>query len=256
MVRGLYTSALGMTTQMNKLDIISNNIANVNTAGYKADGVITQSFSEELVKLMDSSEGKVSYKNSQSVGKMSQGLFVDKIYTDFKNGSLKKTDASLDLAISGDGFFTVTDPLRGEDERFTRDGSFTISKDGYLITKDGCYVKGQNGNIRVPEGTIDISENGNIIVNSEIIDTLKMVSFEDNTKLRKQGAGLYSAISEDETIPFKGTVEQGFIETSNVNSVKEMVEMISVSRLYEANQKMITTHDQTLSKAVNELGSR
>ncbi|MBE6011435.1 MAG: flagellar basal-body rod protein FlgF [Lachnospiraceae bacterium] len=259
MIRGLYTSALGMTTQMNKMDIISNNIANVNTTGYKKDGVITQSFSEELMKFMDSAEGKKSMLSGvQSVGKFSHGLFVDNIYTNFSNGSLKGTSGPLDCAVSGSGFFVI-EKLNdnGEaTEKYTRDGAFTIGAEGYLSTKDGDAVMGMNGKIAIPNGNISITDNGDVYVNSELIDRLKLVDFEDKTALRKEGSNLYSTLEGTEASAFKGKIEQGFLEASNVNSVNEMIELINISRTYEANQKMIQSHDSTLSKAVNEIGSR
>jgi flagellar basal-body rod protein FlgG len=115
---------------------------------------------------------------------------------------------------------------------------------------------GMNGKIAIPNGNISITDNGDVYVNSELIDRLKLVDFEDKTALRKEGSNLYSTLEGTEASAFKGKIEQGFLEASNVNSVNEMIELINISRTYEANQKMIQSHDSTLSKAVNEIGSR
>jgi len=262
MLRGLYTSALGMTTQMNRMDVISNNIANVNTGGYKKDKVITQSFTEELMKHItndNSNSSMLRYNNTAPVGRFSLGLFVDDVSVDFSTGSLKYTGGTFDLAVNGDGFFAVnyTNASGQTEERYTRDGAFTLSPERVLMTKDGFPVAGANGgNIVVPDGSISIAQDGSIYVDAEYIDSIKLVDFQDKTFLRKQGGNLYTAPQEAGLIAFRGTVEQGVLELSNVNSVREMVEMIEITRAYEANQRMITTHDQTMQRAVNDIGKK
>lgn len=257
MIRGLYTAYLGMNTQMNKMDVVTNNIANVNTTSYKRDGVITQTFSEELTKRINDPKDKL-IDSSRNVGSLTMGLAVDNIYTDFSEGSLQKTDGPLDLTISGKGFFVIstTDNTGNAVERYTRDGSFTMTATGTLVTRDGDLVTGNNGVIRIPNGEISIDSKGNIFSNGEYVDTLMIVDFEDRTTLRKFGSNLYDATDASVPAAFNGTVLQGFLEGSNVNSVKEMVEMISLSRNYEASQKVITTLDDVLSKAVNEVGKK
>ena len=262
MLRGLYTSALGMTTQMNRMDVISNNIANVNTGGYKKDKVITQSFTEELMKHITDDTGTATtlrYNNTTPVGRFSLGLFVDDLNTDFSTGSLKTTGGTFDLAVNGDGFFAVnyTNNSGQTEERYTRDGAFTLSNERILMTKDGIPVAGQNSaNITIPDGSISIGQDGAIYVDAEYVDTIKLVDFTDKSFLRKQGGNLYTATGEAGLTVFNGTVEQGVLELSNVNSVREMVEMIEITRAYEANQRMITTHDQTMQRAVNDIGKK
>ena len=262
MLRGLYTSALGMTTQMNRMDVISNNIANVNTGGYKKDKVITQSFTEELMKHITDDTGEANmlkFNNTSPVGKFSLGLFVDDMSTDFSTGPLKTTNGTFDLAVNGSGFFAVnyTNPNGQSEERYTRDGAFTLSGDRTLMTKDGVPVAGVNGgNITVPDGSIAIGEDGAIYVDAEYVNQIRLVDFNDKTFLRKQGGNLYNAPAEAGLTAFTGTVEQGVLELSNVNSVREMVEMIEITRAYEANQRMITTHDQTMQRAVNDIGKK
>lgn len=257
MIRGLYTSAVGMMTQMNKMDVVTNNIANANTTGFKKDVAVTQAFSEELVKRLDDPKYEL-IKHDNQVGKMSMGVFVSSVHTDFSGGAAEKTDGTLDFAIDGDGFFSVL--VNGENgestEKYTRDGSFTLGKNGTLLTTGGNVVVGENGIITLPNGEISVTANGEIYVNNEYIDRLKLVDIENKESLRKYGDNLYDTIDESNVIPFTGRVMQGYLEMSNINSVEEMVKMISLSRAYEANQRVLKASDETLQLAVSELGKK
>jgi flagellar basal-body rod protein FlgG len=257
MIRGLYASALGMTTQMNRMDVLANNIANTDTTGFKKDTVVTRSFSDELMaRINDKTDGLMP---SRTIGTMNPGIFVDDIYTDFSSGSLQITHGSLDIAISGRGFFEIesfdrnnTSPIT----RYSRDGSFTLNADSILVTKDGFRVMGENGEIYIPSGDILVSELGEIYVNGEYIDRLRLVDFEDSHTLRKHGDNLYNITAQSVIKDFEGTIVQGALESSNVNSVREMVDMITVTRTYEANQRMVTMHDNILGRAVNDIARR
>lgn len=258
MIRGLYTSALGMTAQMKRMDVVSNNIANGDTTGFKRDMVVTQSFSQELMKRLDDS-GRFDYRHDVKIGKASLGLFVDNVVTDFSTGGMQKTEAPLDLAIAGEGFFaiSVTDKDGNTTEKYTRDGSFSLLSDGTLITKEGNAVLGQNGVIQLPpNGDTVIDEYGNITVNGEFADKINTVSFENLESLRKYGDNLYDTTDDSVAKDFDGTIIQGFIEKSNISAIKEMVEMISLSRAYEANQKMISMMDTTFGQAVSDIARK
>ncbi len=256
MVRGLYTSATGMLVQQKMLDVISNNIANATTTGYKKDGVLATSFEEELTRKLSDNSQVEGYKITHKVGDMSLGSYVKEVYTDFSATNLKQTDGSLDLAIDGDGFFVINVINRNGDttEKYTRDGSFTLGRDGSLMTQEGNYVQGENGNIVLPTGYTSISRDGTITVNGEAIDKIKIIAFEDNSTLRKDEDNLITITDDSRIVPFNGNIEQGYLEGSNVDSVEEMVKMIRVMRNYEANQKLVQIHDQTLGKAVNDIG--
>ncbi len=261
MDRGLYVATIGMQTQMKKMDVVSNNIANVNTTGYKRDGVATRTFDEELIlRLNDEKPVPTPYGFEKTpIGNLTFGLSVDTVYTDFISGSLQQTSAPLDIAISGDGFFSVQyTNLDGQvSEKYSRSGSLGITPDGVLTTNEGHPIMGQNGPVTIPPNSVPvINENGQVYVNNELIDTIKLTSFEDNGYLKKFGKNMYDLMEGGTEIPFSGIVEQGFVESSNVNSVSEMVEMIALSRAYEANQKVIQTIDTTLSKTVNEVGRK
>jgi len=257
MVRGLYTSALGMISQMQRMDVVTNNIANVDTTGYKKDQTVSQSFTEVLMKRLND-PGPRLFAGVPNTGKMSLGVFVDDVYTDFSSGSLRRTDSSLDLAVIGQGFFCVmSTAANGElKELYSRDGAFGILPDGLLVTKDGGVVQGLNGAVYLPNGIINIDGGGRIYSNDVYIDTLKMVNFEDLHMLRKLKDNYYTTEGEPAFAPYSGQIAQGFIENSNVSTVREMVELITLNRAYEANSRMITIHDQTLGRAVGEIARK
>lgn len=252
MIKGLYTAATGMNVQAKKMDVISNDLANVNTAGYKKDTTVITSFKETLMKRINDSQHNMP--NNETIGTVSLGAKVAEVYTQFSQGSLVATNELTDVAIQGDGFFVVN-TLDGE--AYTRDGNFVVNQNGDLVTTEGYSVMGQNGAISFGEefltsgGDISIKENGDIYLNTTYIDTLDIANFEDTRALTKMNDNLYSSTAQRSE--FTGSVIQGFLEASNVNSVTAMVDMITVSRAYEANQKVLQTHDSLLSKAVNEI---
>lgn len=260
MIRGLYTSGWSMIANSKKLDVITNNLANVNTTGYKKDTVVFETFPELLTKRINDTQ------NSSNIGKMQLSSDVGEVYTYFTQGQLSQTNNRMDLAISDDAtgenptpaFFTigVADPNDNNSlkEYYTKDGSFVVNSNNQLVTRDGNLVLGENGPITLAKGDFSVDNKGNIVQDGKIVDKLKIVQFSDATKLRKYGNNLIENDSS-ETTEFKGSVLQGFTEQSNVNVVTEMVDMITVMRAYEANQKMIQAQDQTLGKAVTEVGA-
>ena len=256
MIKGLYTSALGMTTMMHKMNVTADNIANSNTTGFKKDRVATRSFTEELLNRLDD-PGDAPY-NSIPIGRISQGVFIDDIYTDFSNGGFRDTAAPLDLAIAGSGFFCVSNADRTGQSRemYTRDGSFTLGGDGLLLTKEGNPVLGANGMIRIPPGHITIREDGSIFSNDEYVDTLKMTDFADTHELRKRENNLFEATNRALQTGFTGLIHEGFLENSNVSPVREMTDMITTTRAYDANQRLITIHDTIMNRIANDIGRK
>ncbi|HHW57347.1 MAG TPA: flagellar basal-body rod protein FlgF [Clostridia bacterium] len=249
MLRGLYSAASGMITQSKIMDVLSNNLANINTAGYKKDVVVTSSFPHFEVTRY----GGDDVPRDGKIGRMDYGVLIDTFHTVFEEGAFSQTNGKLDFAIDGNGFFVVNTP---NGERYTRDGSFTLTKEGYLVTKEGYFVEGENGPIQLSQGDISVDELGNVINNGQLVDRLKIVDFDNYDGLRKEGNNLFFIDNNAtvQSIPATGKVKQGFLEQSNVNSVKEMVNVISVMRNYEANQKVVVAFDETLGKAVNEVG--
>ncbi|MFV0441119.1 MAG: flagellar basal-body rod protein FlgF [Lachnospirales bacterium] len=258
MNRSLYTGAVGMMTQMKIMDVTSNNIANVNTTGYKTENVVTRSFDEELmirIKDLDIAENNLPFPN---VGTVNLGVTVDEVYTDFSTGSFQTTDNPFDLAIDGDGFFEVLYTNDdGETQSFyTRDGSFTVNHLNQLTTKDGYLVSGENGPITIVGSSPYIAEDGSVYDGNEIVDKISLVIFEDNGYLRQQGDNLYSTLEGATIANTNASVVQGMLENSNANAVKEMVNLINISRTYEANQKVVSTSDTLLGKAVNDIARK
>lgn len=254
MIRGIFTSALGMITNMQRMDVVTQNIANANTTGYKRDHVVSHEFSDILMSRMN--DPGLRMFHSWPIGHINPGVFIDDVFTAFTQGALQQTGNSLDLALSGQGFFTVI--LDGE-ELFTRDGAFTMSN-GRLLTTEGAQVQGLGGDIVLPQGYIVIDDHGRIFVNAEYIDTLRITNFtrEGLHSLRKMQDNFFRASEHTvgEELPFEGTIAQSFLEASNVNIVREMVQMIIISRSYETNARMITIQDGTLQRAVNDIARR
>lgn len=255
MVRGLYAAYTGMINQQKRMDTVTNNLANATTTGYKREGLTSKSFDQMLtVKINDLS---VPYLN-EGIGRMSLGVKIGENYTDYSQGSFKETGNTYDLALDGNGFFTVsfTDKNGSESVKYTRDGEFTTDVDGYLRTLEGDYVQGQGGNIMIPTeaARITVDENGDIYADDEYVDTIQIVDFEDYNYIKKYGENLYDIVEGGTETESAAKVRQGYLEMSNINVVKEMVEMITISRAYESNQKLIQTEDEMLDKSVNTVG--
>ena len=254
MIRGLYTGASGMLAEMARTDVISNNMANVNTTAFKKDRTIFRAFPEmNIHRIHDPVPAGLDkvVDPRPFIGMMGTGVMLDEVNTDFNQGHLITTSNPLDLAIRGEGFFQVQTP---EGIRYTRDGSFSLSSNGYLVTKQGYYVLGENGPLQLLQtGDITISQQGEVFVNDEYIDRLNIVTFADLNQLQKQGDNLYFTDAVPEPLQ-DADVVQGALEGSNISIVAEMVDLISAFRAYEANQKVIQTHDTTLDRAINDVG--
>lgn len=254
MIRGWYTGASGMNAQQNRLDAISNNLANVDTAGYKRDITVTKSFPELLIRrtnldgVFKVHDGSID--EAPIIGTLGLGVETNENYIDFSQGSFKITNTKTDVAFGGKGFYVIDTPMG---ERYTRNGNFHIGKEGLLLTKDGYPVLGEKGYIHVEDDKFKINQDGVIFSEetSEEIDRFKVVRFDNERYLQKVGNSFYSTneiagpahIAEGEERP---QFLQGYTETSNVNVVNEMVQMIEVNRAYEASQKTITTEDSMM----------
>lgn len=255
MVKGLYTAYTGMIHQQKRLDVISNNLANSATVGFKREGATARAFNDELaIKIKDASEGFVD----RGIGKMSMGVKFGETYRDYTQGSLRVTDNTYDLALSGEGFFQISfTNKQGETSvKLTRDGNFTVNVEGYLVTKDGDFVLGTDGSpIRIdPNSDTTIDAAGRIIQDDAVVANIAVVDVEDYNYLQKYGENMYDLVAGGQLTESAAAVEQGCLEQSNVQVVKEMVEMINVTRAYETNQKAIQAVDETLDKAVNQVG--
>ena len=311
MWRGLFTAAAGMITETKRTDVISNNLANAATTGYKRDKAIHREFEAMLIRRYYDHEdgGLVGMEpNSQedlntntidvtrfkgfdadpfyrpNIGRLGLGDYIDEIAVDYSTGPIETTGNELDLAIVGDGFFTIQSP---EGVRYTRNGAFFRNSQGYiqdirgynlldnegqpiqiprdLFNKDivvaedgGIYVKGDDTE-PYEEDPEQIVTNGNQ-ADRQLLAQIQIVNFDDRLAIRKQGDNLFVQVPDAEgnvaaPQPSEAVVVQGALEKSNVQIVREMVELIHNHRMYEANAKAVTTQDTMLEKSVNEVGS-
>ena len=254
MVKGLYTAYTGMINEQNRMDILTNNLANASTVGFKKEGATSQAFDEVLaLKIKDTTDASIV----RPLGDISMGVKIGESYTDYSQGSLRETGNTYDIAISGTGFFTVEFRNKaGETStKYTRDGGFTLNKEGYLVTKDGDYVLGTNGRIKVdPLQNAVIDKMGRIYQDDKLVATLKITDFEDYNYLEHYGENYYQTVDGAKEKNGEFQTISGYLEMSNMSVVQEMVNMISVSRAYETNQKIVQAYDGTLEIAANQLG--
>lgn len=199
-------------------------------------------------------EGIVFHPSPRVVGMMNAGAKVKKVVTDFTQGELLDTGGTFDLALRGNGFFKV----QGEDGQtyYTRDGSFTVNNMGQLTTSEGYLVMGTGGPIIINGNDVEITKDGQVFVDGNMMGNLDVVNLDNKEFLRKIGNNFYRMAEgiEAEEIPFAGEVIQGFLENSNVDSINEMVEMISLLRNFETCQKAIRVQDEMMEKSANEIG--
>lgn len=250
MIRGLYTAASGMIVEQQRQDVIANNVANVNTAGFKKDVATFKAFPEMLLNRLNDPEQPAPVPDRRPViGRVGTGALLDEVITQHGTGPLKQTGTPFDLALNGEGYFTIDTP---QGERYTRNGSFSLNADNQLVTSEGYAVLGQNGPITIIGENVQVAEDGTVRVDNANVDTLRIVTFADKKALTKLGDSLFTGGQAQPVL--RPMVIQGYQELSNVNPITEMVNMITAMRSYEANQKAIQTHDQLLDKAVNEVG--
>lgn len=238
MIKGIYTSASGMLPRILKQEIAANNMANVNTVGYKKDDVFTQ-----VLRDVAKDNDAIPWETPM----------VDDVYIDYGQGSVERTDNPQDIAIEGNGFLVVETP---NGERYSRSGNMQISPMGILTDGQGNPVLSDSGPIAATGNDIVVGADGTIAVDGVNAGRLKIMDFEKPYKLKKVDGG-YFMPSDPAAMPRPAadyTVRQGYLEKSNVNIVEEMVEMLSSFRIYEAGQKAIQSQDETLEKAVTELG--
>ena len=208
MVKGLYTAYTGMINEQNRMDIMTNNLANASTVGYKKEGSTSQSFDDVLtVKIKDQSVGM---RNVQRLGVKNPGVKIGENYTDYSQGSFRITGNTYDLALSGEGFFAIefTNKAGETDTKYTRAGQFTLNKDGYLVTEEGDYVLDtQNRRIRL-NTLIDssITDDGTIYQNGQAVAKIQVTDFEDYDYLEKYGETYYQPIQGAKTIAAKAQV--------------------------------------------------
>ncbi len=356
-IKGLYVAGTGLMTNVHKIDVISNNLANVNTTGYKKDRLEVESFNNRLFTRINGSnlpyksgapkvvsesrngeytvrtdngffkvdtENGIDYSKSMRffkdrdgylrtiyknvggsvnplqgdyilgkngpiyvgdndfeidetgnitsggatidnivtfgsrnvIGTMSAGIKGYSVMTDFDQGQLDMTGRAFDLALRGPGYFNLNTE---HGMLLTRDGSFTINNAGELVSFDGNTVQGLEGPIVITSENFTINEFGEVIQDGEITDKILVTNYSNVADLEKVGGSYFREKPESEMtgekIDFTGEVEQGFLEGSNTNAIAEMIRLIEMNRNYESSQKVVTTIDDMIGKAVNEIAA-
>jgi flagellar basal-body rod protein FlgG len=239
MIKGIQKVASSMTPRVRQQEVVADNIANAQTPGFKKNSVFLR-----------------YVKENQALGRSQASSWemqmIDKVYTDYSQGVLEHTGRPLDLALENDGFFVLETP---NGEAYTRNGSFTLSPEGVLVDGNGNAVLTDAGPLYVEGSRIEVDINGQIMVDGEAMAALRIVDFPQPYEFQRLGQGLYRPVDgstpTDLTSPI---VRQGYLEKANVDVLREMVDMIGSYRAFEHSQRLIQIQDESLNKAVNELG--
>jgi flagellar basal-body rod protein FlgF len=242
MIQGIYLASQAMTPLMDKQDQIAHNLANLQTTGYKQSGLFMKTFQKYLAD----DENRPHVQNE---------IKPDEVYVDYSEGAMIKTDGRLDIFIKGSGFLTVMTP---DGIRYTRNGNLSLNAEGLLVASDGSRVMGKDGFIKIDDekGPVLVNEEGAVMQNDEIIDQLRISDFKKPYRLTREGTSYFKPLPPDNpVVSSQGfAIKQGFLEGSNVDVIANMVNMISTYRNYEADQKALQAQDDTLDKAVNQIG--
>lgn len=282
MLKGLYTAYTGMINEQHRMDVLTNNLANADTNGFKKEGATSQAFDSVLAykikdlseagnipKLISTPKGVDEYELSNEANEdylenrvtrvgMNLGVKIGENYVDYSEGPMKVTNNPLDLAISGNGFFAVeyTNKAGETSTKYTRDGNFTMDRQGYLVTQDGDFVLDENDR-RIRMNTalpVSIDRDGNITQEGVQVATIGLTDFEDYNYLERYGENFFQPIEGATEMEAEADIRAGVLEMANMSVVTEMVNMIAIQRQYDSNQKVITTYDESLDIAVNQLG--
>jgi flagellar basal-body rod protein FlgF len=274
-LRGFYAAASGMLSQQRRVEMLTNNIANANTPGYKADQASLRAFPEMLLASLQTTTLPTtkprSFRNETAIGELNTGVYMQEMMPLFLQGDIKETGQNTDIAlidgnlpvdaetgIKGALFFVVEN---GNGEiRYTRNGNFTLDADGFLTTQDGFYVLDENGErIQLTDENFKVAQDGTIFENDVPVTRIDIAFAANPNSLVKEGNGLFR--SEEGVLPsaignadVTYQLQQGFLERSNVDLARSMTEMMSAYRAFEANQKILQAYDKSMDKAVNEIG--
>ncbi|WP_078378656.1 flagellar hook-basal body protein [Sutcliffiella halmapala] len=270
MLRGLYTATAGMLSQQRRMEMLSNNLANANTPGFKADQSSLRAFPELLLSRMDQTsvptKQPLKFAQNQQIGTLNTGVYLQDVAPKFTQGDMRPTGNDTDLAILNQNlpegssiFFTVQHP--DGTPRYTRNGNFTMDPEGYLTTNNGLYILDETNNrIQINSNSFNLQPDGTILVNEVPQARLGITLANNANDLIRDGNGLFRASEGQQLQNANGNpnvsfqVMQGHIERSNVDTAQTMSEMTSAFRAFEANQKIIQAYDMSMQKAANEIG--
>lgn len=265
-----------MIAQQRKTEILTNNMANANTPGFKADQSTIRSFPDMLLSAIGNTnvptEKGLNFLQNDEIGSLNTGVYLQETLANYTQGSIYETNLSTDFALingsmptdeesgkAGTIFFSLEHPQGGE--AYTRNGNFTLDGQGYLVNSQGLYVLSNTGErIQLQNDDFQLSQDGNIYVNNERVATLG-VSFSANPdELLKQDNGLFRTVDGENLPTAYGqdgvtfAMQQSYLEGSNVDSAQSMTDLLTAYRAFEANQKVLQAYDKSMDKAVNEIG--
>lgn len=278
MFRGFYTAATGMLTHQRRTEMLTNNLANVNTPGFKAEQTSLRAFPEMLLQQMGyrtvptGNGNGINSPFNKTVGALSTGVYMQETIPNFLQGDIRQTELNTDLAIiditmpvseengqQGTAFFTIQN-AEGE-LRYTRNGNFTLDGSGLLTTAGGNYVLDEVGNpIQLSSDQFTVRHDG-IIEGANGERAALGIAFSENPlRLLKEGDGLFRTENGEPLASAFGQaqvqfrLQQGYLERSNVDPGRTMTELLSAYRSFEANQKVLQAYDRSMDKAANEVG--
>ncbi|MCI8295850.1 MAG: flagellar hook-basal body protein [Lachnospiraceae bacterium] len=266
MYQGFYNLTSGMLTQTRNLNVISNNMVNIQTAGYKRDKMVSTTFQEEMLYRT----GKRYKDNKEPMATTSKIRTADRTYVNYEQGSFDVTDGIYDFALGGEGFFCIDTPTG---VRYTRNGSFSVDDEGYLTLNGMGRVQGVGGQpIRIDNEDFTVDKLGNIRVvdrpsgddedygggdeeesNVRQLGTLRVVDFADYEQLHKEDYGMFSTAQAPQEVE-QPSILWGTLEKSNVDMVEEMTNMITSQRALQSAAQVLKMYDQVMSKAVTDVG--
>jgi flagellar basal-body rod protein FlgF len=258
MTKSIYTPLSGAIAQERVLEMIANNLANVNTVGFKGDRVSFTVLEPEPEKNYANPLPPANYKVSVEQMMHLKGNEISYVgvadqVRDQAQGAAIETKNPTDIMIEGSGMLGVNTP---DGIRYTRNGSLAVSKDGLLVTKEGMPVLGEKGNIALGAATFQINDSGEVWQNNKMVDRIALYEFDDDTMLERAGTNLFFYGGPDEArqqVKF-ANVRQGYLEGSNVNAIKNITDMIIAHRSYEAYQKAVKNYDSMMEKSSNTIG--
>lgn len=260
MYQGFYNLASGMLTQSRNLNVISNNMVNVQTAGYKSDTMVTTTFGDEMLYRT----GRQNKENPLPLATVSKIKAADRTYVNYEQGNFEQTGGIYDFSLAGNGFFCIQ---TAQGERYTRNGSFSVDAEGYLVLDNlGRVLSSDNQPIQIIDENFHVDSRGNIM--SELVSdeegaeretvtygTLKVVDFADYNQLHKEDSGLFStALAPVEITDGSTPIQWQSLERSNVDMVEEMTAMMSSQRALQSAAQVLKMYDQVLSKASSDVG--
>lgn len=259
MQNAMYSALFGALSNEHRMNSIANNLANVNTTGYKRDMLAFKDTMDlyahdHIMEPVASIRDKKFFPDPQHISRTRIATSL----TDFQQGGMKVTSAPLDMAINGEGFFKIDSP---DGEFYTRNGHFTMNQEGIIVNERGWPVMSEGGPVTIPAGTKDIvvAEDGRVFANGDEVGQIQVVTVDNLAMLEKQGSNLFrvrpGAEAEEMPVdPARTWVAQGFLESANVDAVYEMVNMIETQRQFEAYQKVMQTADAIDREANTKVG--